>query len=215
MWLEYYAEQFDTVELNASFYRIPKSTVAEGWCLRTPGNFRFSVKVSRLITHVRRLVDCENELNWFFSALKPLHTKTAAFLLQFPPSFSPDVRLLSEFMSMLPQGNRYVFEFRNPDAYGGLIPEMLAEGGASFCIHDLAGCETPSLVTSDLVYIRFHGSTGRYAGDYPDEALAEWAQKIRVWERQGKQVFAYFNNDLGGNAVKNAATLLQLTGSYL
>ena len=213
MWLEYYSERFDTVELNASFYRIPKSNVAEGWYRRTPEDFRFSVKVSRLITHVRRLVDCENELDWFFSAMEPLHAKTAVFLFQFPPSFYPDMRLLRDFMNKLPQGNRYVYEFRNPDAYSGSVPEMLAEQNASFCIHDLAGCETPTLVTSDLVYIRFHGHEGRYAGNYPDETLTEWADKIRVWKRQGKQVFAYFNNDLGGYAVRNAGTLLQLTGS--
>lgn len=206
-WLEYYAEQFDTVELNASFYRIPKSGVSESWKRRTPDAFRFSVKMSRLITHVHRLEHCEEVMKWFFEALAPLSEKITAFLLQLPPSLCPEPPALRAFLEQLPPGSRYVFEFRNPDAYRGAIPEILSEHGAGFCIHDLTGLESPLLVTSNLVYVRFHGHRGRYAGSYPDELLYEWVKRIMVWTEQGRDVLCYFNNDIGGNAVHNAQTL--------
>ncbi len=211
-WLGYYAERFGTVELNASFYRIPKSSVAEGWYRRTPESFRFAVKVSRLITHVHRLKNCEDSVEWFFRDMAPLSEKTSAYLLQLPPSFVPDEELLRHFMKQLPAG-RYVFEFRNKDCYTDQIADALREMGAGFCIHDFPGRESPSWVTSDIVYIRFHGYRHRYGGDYPERKLEDWAKKIVQWSDGGRDVFAYFNNDAEGNAVKNAVSLRNMIGN--
>ena len=209
-WLEHYSEHFDTVELNASFYRIPKASTSKGWHHRTPAEFRFAVKASRLITHVRRLDGCGEALDWFFRELEPLRDKICAYLFQLPPSFSPQPERLESFLSLLPPGNRYVFELRNPACYSGAVPELLESSGVTFCIHDLAGRESPQLVTSSLVYIRFHGTTGRYSGSYPDSTLRQWASLIRSWSAQGKEVLAYFNNDIGGHAIQNARTLKQM-----
>jgi uncharacterized protein YecE (DUF72 family) len=206
-WLEYYSEHFDTVELNASFYHIPKASTARGWAERTPSTFCFSVKVSRLITHVRKLSNCQDTVEWFFRELQPLRDKVSAFLFQLPPSFSPQPERLESFLSLLPQGNRYVFELRNPNCYSGAVPQLLERSGMAFCIHDLQGRETPHLVTSTLVYIRFHGTGGRYAGGYSEAELAQWASRIRSWSGEGRDVLVYFNNDIGGHAIRNAQTL--------
>lgn len=209
-WLEHYAGCFDTVELNASFYHIPKAVTARGWAERTPAGFRFAVKVSRLITHVHRLNDCEDTVEWFFRELEPLREKVAAYLLQLPPSFVPTSERLESFLCGLPRGNRYVLELRNPAAYEGRIPQLLKQHGVAFCIHDFSGRETPLLVTSPLVYVRFHGTGGRYSGSYPDEALKGWAARLRSWHGEGREVLVYFNNDVGGHAVRNAQTLRRL-----
>jgi uncharacterized protein YecE (DUF72 family) len=211
-WLEYYAQHFDTVELNASFYHIPRAATTRGWAERTPPEFRFAVKVSRLITHVHKLAGCEETVAWFFREFEPLAPKTAAYLFQLPPAFAPRPERLESFLRLLPPGNRYAFELRHPESYAGAVPEILARHGVAFCIHDLAGLETPDLVTASLVYLRFHGPGGRYAGSYTAAELARRAARIRDWAGQGRDVLATFNNDIGGQAIRNAATLADLIG---
>jgi uncharacterized protein YecE (DUF72 family) len=208
-WLEYYTTIFNTVELNATFYRIPKSSVAEGWFRRTAEDFRFAVKVTRLITHVHRMKNCEDRIEWFFRNLAPLSEKICAYLLQLPPSFIPDEDLLRDFTRLLPPA-KYIFEFRNRDCYTKPLAGVLREFGAGFCIHDFPERESPLWVTSDTVYIRFHGYRHRYGGDYPENVLEEWAERIRGWSRKGLDVYGYFNNDAEGNAVKNAQMLKNL-----
>ena len=202
------------MELNASFYRIPKSSVSEGWYRRTPENFRFAVKVSRLVTHVHRLKDCKDSLEWFFENMAPLKEKASVFLLQLPPSLVPDRGLLREFTGLLPAG-RYVFEFRNKECYDQPFVDVLREVGIGFCIHDFPGRESPLWVTSDFAYIRFHGYKQRYGGDYPEDELEKWAEQIGAWVDEGLDVFAYFNNDAEGNAVKNALFLRNLLKDML
>jgi uncharacterized protein YecE (DUF72 family) len=209
-WLEHYAQHFDTVELNAPFYRIPRASTARGWAERTPPQFRFAVKLSRLITHVRRLNECEDIIEWFFRELEPLRSKICAYLVQLPPSFSPQPEQLERFLFLLPSGNRYAFELRNPECYSGGVPELLQRHGVAFCIHDLPGRQTPLLITSSLVYIRFHGTAGRYSGGYSDAELEQWASRMRSWSDEGREVLAYFNNDIGGQAVLNSRTLQRL-----
>lgn len=209
-WLEYYTEHFDTVELNASFYHIPKASTARGWAERTPQEFRFAVKVSRLITHVHKLDGCEDTLEWFFRELEPLRHKVCAYLLQLPPSFAPQPERLENFFSLLPHNNRYVLELRNPNCYSFTVSKLLERYGIGFCIHDLSGLETPHFVTSSLVYLRFHGTGDRYSGGYSDHELELWAFRIRSWSDYGNDVLVYFNNDIGGYAVRNAKTLYDI-----
>ncbi len=206
-WLEFYAGRFTTVELNASFYRIPKPTTARGWVERTPDDFRFSIKVSRLITHVRKLRNCEGELSWFFGDTESMDAKVAVYLFQFPPFFVPDAVLLDDFFMRLPEGKTYVCEFRNPKAYTDEFVSKLEEWGVGFCIHDFPERESPTLVSSSTVYLRFHGYGIKYGGCYPDSVLAGWAEKISGWVDEGRGVFAYFNNDCDGYAIQNATTL--------
>jgi len=211
-WLEYYAERFATVELNATFYRIPAQEAARGWRERTPAGFRFAVKMSRLVTHVNRLRDCGEILEWFFRATAPLAEKASAFLFQLPPSFRPEPAELEAFCELLPRAGRYALEFRNREAYPDAVLRIMEERGLGFCIHDYPGRATPHLVTSELVYLRFHGHEGRYTGSYPEEVLAGWAQRIGGWLREGKEVLAYFNNDIGGQALADALCLRRLCG---
>ena len=126
-WFEYFTEQFDTVELNASFYRIPTVKITEGWKERSPDGFRFSVKVSRLITHVKKLKDCRKELEWFFSVFEPLKEKVCIYLLQLPPNLKVDIPRLEDFSKLLPSENNYAFEFRNPTWYSEEVYEFLSE----------------------------------------------------------------------------------------
>jgi uncharacterized protein YecE (DUF72 family) len=207
LWLEYYAERFKTVELNASFYHIPKKNITEGWAQRTPPDFRFSVKVTRLITHIRKLENCDDIIEWFFKEMDPLKKKVLAYLLQLPPSFIPTPDRLKNFIGSLPHGNRYVFEFRDKNAFTGPLPEILSEQNIGFCIHDYRGIESPPIVTSDVVYLRFHGYGRQYAGSYPDDVLTDWSRKMKEWRDEGRMVLVYFNNDLEGSAISNAMTL--------
>jgi len=184
--------------------------VFEGWYGRTPEGFGFALKVSRLITHVRLLKECENEIGWFFENARPLREKTCACLFQLPPAFSPEPGLLSEFISSLPEGWRYVFEFRNGACYGEEMLDVLRKHRVGFCIHDYPGRESPLVVTADMVYVRFHGAGARYAGSYPAYVLERWAERILKWGESGKDVYAYFNNDAGGEAVQNALALREL-----
>jgi len=200
------------VELNASFYHIPRASTAQGWAERTPPDFRFAIKASRLITHVHKLRDCRETVEWFFRELEPLRPKTVAYLFQLPPSFAPSPGRLESFLDLLPPGNTYAFELRHPDCYAGAVPELLERRGISFCIHDLSGRRTPRLTTSSLVYLRFHGPSGRYTGDYSRAELDGWAERIRQWSAAGREVLAYFNNDIGGHAVHDARALIAAVG---
>jgi uncharacterized protein YecE (DUF72 family) len=165
-----------------------------------------------MITHIKKLTNCEEPVEWFFRELEPLKGKISAFLFQLPPSFSPQPEHVSDFISQLPDGNRYVFELRNPAVYSGAVPEILSRYGVTFCIHDYPGRKTPHLATATLVYVRLHGTEGRYSGSYSDHDLSEWASRIRSWSEDGRDVLVYFNNDIGGHAIRNAAALLDAIG---
>lgn len=209
-WLEHYAATFDAVELNASFYRIPRRAIVEGWRDRTPECFVFAVKMSRLASHVRRLRECKEVLDWFFGELGPLSAKTVAYLVQLPPGFRPEEGILEEFLSSMPPNTRVAFEFRDERCYTGRLLQTLEKSGAGFCIHDLPGRETPLTVTSRLVYLRFHGHGRLYGGSYPHEVLAGWAERLKAWDSEGRDVLAFFNNDQEACAVCDALALREM-----
>lgn len=209
-WFEYYSSRFDTVELNASFYRIPTVKTALGWYNRSQANFRFAVKMSRLVSHVRRLKNCDRELEWFFSSMEPLKPKTSIILIQLPPNLRIDLKRLDEFSARLPSDQTFAFEFRNITWYSEETYALLREREHTFCIHDMAGLTTDKIITANTVYIRFHGYDSRYGGDYPDDRLCLWAEWIREQLKKGLTVFAYFNNDIGGFAVKNCLRLKEI-----
>jgi len=206
-WFEYYSQHFHSVELNSSFYRIPAASTVVSWLRRSPPNFVFCVKVSRLITHTKQLTNCEGECNYFFTIFKPLRDKTGAFLVQVPPSVRFHPALLRDFLCQVPDDIPVVMEFRHGSWYNDTTYTILSENNALFCIHDMKLIETPRIVTGSAVYIRFHGCFGVSAGNYPQTILFDWATWIEEQRSIGKTVYAYFNNDINGYAVENCRQL--------
>jgi len=198
------------VEINSSFYHLPKPAVCENWRKRTPEGFIFAVKASRFITHIKRLNNCTEPLARFFNSIKPLAEKCGPVLFQLPPGLKKDIPRLEVFVVSLPKEYRYTFEFRNETWYDKDLFSLLDSNSIGFCIHDLPDMVSPIEVTGGFAYVRFHGAELKYSSPYSDEELAGWAERMKQWTQSGKDVFAYFNNDAGGYAVNNALTLSRL-----
>lgn len=209
-WLQWYVDRFDTVEINNSFYRLPALTALELWCRQTPANFCFAVKASRYITHNRKLKDPQNAVDKFLSVIEKLGRRLGPILFQLPPAWKVNVERLDEFLSGLPRGHRYVFEFRNETWNVPPVYEVLRKHNAAFCIYELAGFLSPVEVTADFTYVRLHGPGNKYQGDYSAEILRTWADRIKEWQKNLKHIFVYFDNDQAGFAAKNAAQLKQI-----
>ncbi len=204
-WLEYYTNHFNTLEINASFYRLPQKKTVEGWYERTPKDFNFVFKGSKVVTHIKKLKDCEDEIKAFYRQISYVKEKLGPVLWQIPPGLKIDETLLEAFLSTVVSGSTPVIEFRNATWYTDRIFSLLEEKGASLCLHDMPGSKPPDVVTSPVLYLRFHGLKGRYRGNYPDEHLkarAEWVKSVSP-----SLCYAFFNNDVEGYAPKNAKTL--------
>jgi uncharacterized protein YecE (DUF72 family) len=209
--LEFYAEHFDTVELNNTFYHLPQPSSFDKWRESTPRRFLFAVKGSRFITHMKKLKDPEPGLKKFFHGPERLEDKLGPILFQLPPRWKLNTTRLEEFLNALPNGHQYVFEFRDESWLTNEVYELLRKYNAAFCIHDLGGKQTPLEITANFTYIRFHGpGEAKYSGSYSRVQLKTWANRIEEWKRDLKQVYVYFNNDIGGHAVENAKTLKEL-----
>ncbi|MBI5548610.1 MAG: DUF72 domain-containing protein [Deltaproteobacteria bacterium] len=213
-WLARYAEVFTTVELNATFYRLPSKQVVDRWRSETPRGFVFACKGSRFLTHVRRLLEAEVGIERFFAAVNPLGPKLGPVLWQLPPRMAPDAGRLAAFLEHLPLDVRHVFEFRDPRWYSDEVSRVLARRCAAFCEHDLVDKPPPRL-TAPFRYLRFHGTSARHAGRYGRSALRPFARSLRRWTSAGGDAFAYFNNDAAGNALFDALDLSALVGEEL
>jgi uncharacterized protein YecE (DUF72 family) len=210
-WLEYYCKHFLTVELNVTFYRLPEREAFSKWYLSTPDDFSFSLKGSRFITHVKKLKDCIEPIEVFFSRALLLKEKLSVVLWQFPPTFNIDLERLKEFIEVLkPYHIRNAFEFRNKTWINKKVINLLEKEKAAFCIADYPDFLNHLPMTADFVYIRRHGRDGSYPTSYSTESLKNDAKCIRSCLRQKKDVFVYFNNDALGYAPKNAAELITL-----
>jgi uncharacterized protein YecE (DUF72 family) len=207
-WLERYATLFDTVEVNATFYRLPRRETVAAWIERTPPGFLFAVKASRFLTHVRRLTDVGRGLERFYERIEPLESspKMGPVLWQLPETFHRDDERLSGVLARLPP-RRHCFEFRHESWFAPDIYELLREHGAALVIGDHPDRPFQAReLTADWTYVRFHhGSRGR-RGNYSGGELETWARRIAAW-RARADVFAYFNNDWEGFAVRNALQL--------
>ena len=204
----FYALHFDTVELNNTFYRLPKPQTFESWRDNSPDKFLFAVKGSRFITHMKKLKDPASSSQKFFDGVETLGDKLGPILFQLPPRWRVDTDRLREFLAVLPEDNRYVIEIRDESWLVKEVYDVLREFNAAFCIHDLAHMQTPLEITADFTYIRFHGpGAAKYRGSYSNEALQQWAGTIAGWRKTGIDSYVYFNNDIGGHAVTNAKTL--------
>ena len=210
--LAYYCERFDTVELNNSFYHLPKKSSLESWRDSTPPGFCFAAKGSRFLTHMKKLKDPEQGLNRFLDAIEVLQQKLGPILFQLPPNWELDVERLANFLGFLPGEHRYAFEFRNASWSVPEIYDLLRQRNAANCIFHLAGTQSPIEVTADFAYVRLHGPGGKYQGSYSDQALVEWALRIRKWRQELKTIYVYFDNDEAGYAAQNALRLKDLIG---
>lgn len=215
--LEYYITQFDCVELNASFYHTPKKATVTGWVKRTPDSFIFCPKMSRFITHLKKLANTENSLENFFGVFEPMSDRLGPVLIQLPPGLKYNASLITGFMEILKEKyhqHRFAVEVRHKSWINDHFFSLLEDYRFAFVIAD-SGKRFPyyEAITTDFVYIRFHGHEKLYASDYPEWELKEYALKIKEWMRRGKEVWAFFNNDFGGYAVKNAQKLREIIGS--
>ncbi len=209
-WLEYYSSRFDCVEINSSFYHLPKESVVESWNSRVPQDFRFVFKGSRTVTHLKRLKECRESVDLFYERLSPAAGKCAAVLWQLPPGFHLDLERLKVFLGWLPDTPPAVVEFRHASWYAEEIFQLLGDRKAVFCIQDMPDIPCPDRVTGGMLYLRFHGPTGQYGGNYAHSFLRSRAKWIV--ENAVKEGYAFFNNDIGGWAVQNAMTLRRMLG---
>jgi len=208
-WLARYTQIFDTVELNNSFYRLPPPEAFRRWREGTPTDFLFAVKASRYLTHMKKLKDPAEPLERFFEAARELGPKLGPVLYQLPPRWPANVARLRAFVAALPARVRHVMEFRDPSWYAPEVLEVLADGGVALCLHDMTGSATPRARVGPFVYVRFHGVT-RYGGRYDEKTLGGWAAWMAAERAAGVDVFAYFNNDVGGHAPRDAARLAEM-----
>ena len=206
-WLEFYASHFTTVELNNSFYRLPSEAAFANWRDSSPANFIFAVKVSRFITHIKRLKNTEEALEKFVAGAKILGGKLGPLLYQLPPNMHRNDDVLESFIIGLPRGMKHVFEFRHQSWLDDTVFEILRKYNAGLCVFDMPSFGCPLVATADFAYVRFHGSTRIYSSCYSDEELAGWAKKLVDLAVNLKTVYVYFNNDAEAFAVRNAISL--------
>ncbi|MGA8996142.1 MAG: DUF72 domain-containing protein [Nocardioidaceae bacterium] len=207
--LERYAAEFATVELNASFYRWPRDTSFASWRRRLPPGFRLSVKAPRGLTHGRRLHQPEVWVDRLARSWHELGERRALMLVQLPPTMARDDARLDWFLDRLPWWLPVAVELRHPTWLDDAVFDLLHRHGATYCVMSGAGLPCVLRATARPVYLRLHGPDHDhlYAGSYSEADLHWWAERIREWERAGHEVYAYFNNDGHGHAVRNARTL--------
>lgn len=209
-----YVAEFDTVELNASFYRWPRDAAFTSWQRRLPPGFRMSVKAPRALTHARRLFAPEYWVDRMTAAWHRLYDRRGMLLVQLPPGMERDDTRLDYFLGRLPWWLQTAVEFRHDSWVHDDVFAVLERHNAAYVV--MSGANLPCVLraTASAVYVRLHGPDpdALYGGSYSDSNLAWWADRVREWQGQGRDVYAYFNNDGGGHAVRNARTLRSLLG---
>jgi len=210
-WFEYYSGIFDTVELNVTFYRLPKAETFQKWYDITPKTFSFSLKGSRFITHIKRLNEPRDALKRFFDAVMNLKEKLSVILWQLPLGMKYEPGRFSDFISLLENYRvRNAFEFRHESWINGDTIDALKKSGYALCMTDWPEFNKEHPLTADFVYMRRHGYGGSYNTCYSREDLKKDARKIRDYLKKGTDVYIYFNNDANGYAPKNALELKEL-----
>jgi uncharacterized protein YecE (DUF72 family) len=207
LWLPFFAERFPTVEVNNSFYMLPKAESFARWRADTPPGFVLTIKASRYITHIRRMRNAGEAVGVFLDRARHLREKLGPVLFQLPPRFAADVGLLREFLDLLPTSLRSAFEFRDRSWERDDVFAALDAAGAAFVLADRPGARVPNVVTGGWSYVRFHQGRPGIA-DYPRDKLRRWAERIAA--SPARETYIYFNNDPGGAAVRDALTLTEL-----
>ncbi|HEX8925842.1 MAG TPA: DUF72 domain-containing protein [Terriglobales bacterium] len=208
--LNHYIQHFDSVEVNNTFYRLPRMEALRNWAEAVPKGFCFAVKASRFITHNKKLIDPQNFLEKFLPVVEVLGGKLGPILFQLPPKWRVNAERLEQFLSALPKYHRYTFEFREPSWNTPEVLATLRRYNAAYCIYELAGYVSPMEVTADWAYVRLHGPGNKYQGCYERRDLKQWAVRIAGWSAKLKAIYFYFDNDDSGYAVHNALELKKL-----
>ncbi len=209
--LPYYAERLDSVELNNSFYQIPKDKYVKNWVDISPANFMFACKANRYITHFKKLKETTDTVEKMLAVFRNFEHKLGPILFQFPPSWPKDIPCLTEFVATLPQDLLYTFEFRHKSWFSDELYELLAKHQMSLCFYDHKMYRSPEVVTSKLIYIRMHGPNAEaYKGAYEEATLLDYAKKLTSWRKEGKLIYCYFDNDEKANAPQDAQRLRKL-----
>jgi uncharacterized protein YecE (DUF72 family) len=206
---KYYQAHFNTVEINNTFYRLPKKETFISWKTDVSADFVYMIKASRFITHMKKLHDPQESTALFLDHVRLLGKKLGAILFQLPPVMKVNIELLEQFISKLPTSYRYVFEFRNISWYTDAVYRTLQKYNCAFCIYELEGHQSPVITTADFVYVRLHGPGKKYQGSYTDATLKHWADQCESWAKD-KDVFVYFDNDQEGYAAFNAIRLMEI-----
>ncbi len=210
-WLEHYAERFETVELNNPFYRQPERATFERWRQAVPDDFVYAVKLNRFLTHMKRLNVEHATVARSYDTMAGLGPKAAVVLVQLPAPFRFDAERVTRFFATVaPWERRHALEPRDPSWLSDEAIALLRERRVALCIIDTPRWPTRGAVTTDFVYLRFHGQTRLYGSSYDDAALRAWAERIRGWRDAGLDVFAYFNNDERAYAPRDALRLREL-----
>lgn len=203
-----YAETFRTVEINNTFYSLPSEKTVRTWYEASPKNFIFAVKVSRFITHNKKLKDPAESVRKFFSVISGLDDKLGPLLFQLPPRWRVNPQRLKELLQVLSRDYRYTFEFREPSWLCDEVYDILARYDANLCFYDFKQFRPPEILTTDFAYVRLHGPLKEaYGGSYSGASLASYARKIKEWKV--KKVYCYFDNDQKAQAPKDALRLIE------
>jgi uncharacterized protein YecE (DUF72 family) len=210
--LEYYSTQFPTVEINATFYRLPSEGMVRGWAERVDEEFIYAVKGSRFITHMKKLANLDGALDKYFDRIEPMHAKVGSVLWQLPGILKRDDARLDDFLARLPDSYRHAVEFRHPSWYADEVFNILKKHRAAHVALSSGGMPMNLSVTTDLIYIRFHGLEGGAAHDYTRRELEPWANFI--CEHENKRMYVYFNNDINVRAPENAKMLMEMIGDH-
>ena len=204
-WLEFYGQRFNTVEVNSTFYNLPKETVVKSWYKRAPDGFKFTLKANRLITHEKKFKGTQELLDGFYSLASLLDEKLGCILFQIHPTLDRNMELLDGIVNQLDENFRNVLEFRHPSWYCQEVYDFLKKNKIIYCIVSAPNLPSDLRLTSDVAYVRFHGRESWYNYDYSQEELKKWAGGTR--ELRAQDLYIYFNNDFNACAVKNCENL--------
>ena len=217
-WFQFYARQFDTVEINNSFYRLPEAETFARWREQAPPQFLYAVKASRFLTHMKKLKEPEDPLDRFFANARELGRQLGPVLYQLPPRWPLNLERFEHFLDALDRQTnalreagfkgrlRHAVEFREPSWYDQRVYARLQRHRVALCLHDMQGSASARSIVGPFVYVRFHGRA-KYEGRYDDAYLDEWGEWLAERVSNGMDVFAYFNNDVGGHAPRDAVRL--------
>ncbi len=208
-WLKHYCQQFKTVEVNATYYRLPKEKTIKSWYDKSPDDFLFALKGSRIITHIKKLNQVKREVKKFYQLSKKLKNKFGPVLWQLPPQQHLDLEKLKKFLKVLKKiKHENVVEFRHNSWFCPEVYELLKEYKTALCIISHPKLPTKREITAKFTYLRWHGQHSLYASKYSKEELKKWANWIKKFKKKGvKKVYGYFNNDFNAYAVKNCLEL--------
>jgi uncharacterized protein YecE (DUF72 family) len=211
-WFEFYADVFDTVEINNTFYRLPETRTFKAWRRQAPDGFIYAVKASRFLTHQKKLKDARAPLKKLLDRAQYLEEHLGPILYQLPARWRLNTERLASFIDLLPEDLVHVFEFRNQSWMVEEVFQFLEERGVSFCAHDMFGLDVPRRAVGPVTYVRLHGTRKRYQGGYREPMLRKWWNWMEKQVRSGKDLYVYFNNDADAHAVRDAQRLMRKAG---